>query len=174
MTIDIIFLILLLMAVFKGLQRGLIVAVFSLFALLAGLAAAIKLSTVVADYLKHNTHVPSKWLPVLAFAIVFIAVILLVRWVAKLIKAAISFALLGLVDKLGGVLLYAFIYITIFSVLLFYATNLHVIPANVISSSITYKFVEPWGPVVINSIGKVIPFFKNMFADLESFFAHLA
>jgi membrane protein required for colicin V production len=174
MTIDIIFLILLLLAIFKGLQRGLIVAVFSLFALMAGLAAAIKLSAVVADYLKHNTHVPSKWLPVLAFALVFIAVILIVRWAAALIKTAINFALLGWIDKLGGVLLYALIYITVYSVLLFYATNLHIIPSDVISSSITYKFVEPWGPVVINSIGRIIPIFKNMFADLESFFSHLA
>lgn len=174
MWIDIVFLILLSMAVFKGLQRGLIVAIFSLFALMAGLAAAIKLSALVADYLMHNTGVPSKWLPVLAFALVFIAVILLVRWAASLIKAAVAFVLLGWVDKLGGVLLYASIYITVYSVLLFYATNLHVIPANVIASSAIYKFVEPWGTVVIGSIGRVIPFFKNMFVELESFFAHLA
>jgi membrane protein required for colicin V production len=174
MAIDIIFLILLVMAIYKGMQRGLIVAVFSLLALIAGLAAAIKLSAVVADYLKQNTHVPSKWLPVLAFLLVFIAVILLVRWAASLIKTAFDFAFLGWADKLGGVLLYVSIYITVYSVLLFYAANLHIISANVVSSSITYKFVEPWGPVVINSIGKVIPFFKNMFADLESFFAHLA
>jgi membrane protein required for colicin V production len=174
MTIDIIFLILLVVAIFKGLQRGLIVAIFSLLALMMGLAAAIKLSAVVADYLQRNTHVPSKWLPVLAFLLVFIAVILFVRWVASLIKAAVGFALLGWADKLGGVILYASIYIIIYSVLLFYATNLHVIPAKAIASSTTYPFIEPLGPVVINSIGKAIPFFKNMFSDLENFFAHLA
>jgi membrane protein required for colicin V production len=174
MTIDIIFLILLVMAIFKGVQRGLIVAIFSLLALMAGLAAAIKLSAAAADYLRQNTHVPSKWLPVLAFLLVFIAVILLVRWAASLIKAAVGFALLGWADKLGGAILYASIYITIYSVLLFYATNLHVISPKAIASSITYTFIEPWGPIVINSIGKVIPFFKNMFSDLENFFAHLA
>jgi membrane protein required for colicin V production len=174
MAVDVVFLIFLLMAIFKGLQRGMIVAIFSLLALMAGLAAAIKLSAVVADYLKQHTHVPSKWLPVLAFLMVFIAVILLVRWAAALIKTAVDFALLGWVDKLGGVLLYTSIYLIIYSVLLFYAANLHLIPQRVIASSITYHFVEPWGPLVINSIGKAIPFFKNMFSDLENFFAHLA
>lgn len=174
MAVDIGLLILLLMAIFKGLRRGLIVAIFSLLALMAGLAAAMKLSAVVADYLKQNTHVPSKWLPVLAFLLVFIAVILLVRWAASLIKTAVDFALLGWIDKLGGVLLYTSIYITIYSVLLFYAANLVMIPEKVIASSITYHFVEPWGPLVINSIGKAMPFFKNMFSDLENFFAHLA
>ena len=174
MAIDIVFLILIIMAIFKGLQRGLIIAIFSLFALLAGLAAAIKLSAVVAAYLRQSTQVSSKWLPVLAFLLIFIAVILLVRWAAALIKTAVDFVLLGWIDKMGGVLLYASIYVTIFSVLLFYATNLHVISANTISSSITYKFIEPWGPVAINSIGKAIPVFKNMFSDLENFFTHLA
>ena len=173
MPIDILFLILILLAIFKGLQRGLIVALFSVLALMAGLAAAIKLSAVVANYLKQSTNVPSKWLPVLAFALVFIAVILLVRWAAALIKAAISFALLGWVDKLGGVLLYASIYTIVYSVLLFYATNLHIISAGIIASSKIYSFVEPWGPVAVNSIGKAIPVFKNMFADLENFFVHL-
>ena len=172
--IDIVFLILLLMAIFKGLQRGLIVAIFSLLALMAGLAAAIKLSAVVADCLKQNTHLPSKWLPALAFLLVFIIVILLVRWAAAMIKAAINFALLGWVDKIGGVLLYAFIYITVYSIILFYAANLNLISQNARASSIVYSSVEPWGPIVINSFGKFIPFFKNMFSDLENFFAHLA
>ena len=172
--IDIVFLILLLMAIFKGLQRGLIVAIFSLLALMAGLAAAIKLSAVVADYLKQNTHLPSKWLPALAFLLVFIIVILLARWAAAMIKAAINFALLGWVDKIGGVLLYAFIYITVYSIILFYAANLNLISQNARASSIVYSSVEPWGPIVINSFGKFIPFFKNMFSDLENFFAHLA
>lgn len=174
MAIDIVFLIFLLMAIFKGLQRGLIMAIFSLLALFAGLAAAIKLSAVIAVYLSNNTHIASKWIPLFAFLLVFVAVILLVRWVAALIKTAVDFALLGWVDKLGGTLLYIAVYITIYSVLLFYAKSLQLIPVKVIASSVTYHFVEPWGPMVINAIGKAIPFFKNMFSDLENFFAHLA
>ncbi len=174
MWVDIVFLILLLLAIVKGLQRGLIVALFSVLALMAGIAAAVKLSAVVASNLKENIHISSKWLPVLAFLLVFIVVILLVRWAAGLIKAAVNFAFLGWVDKLGGVILYMCIYLVAYSVLLFYATNLHIITQHAISSSITYSFVEPWGTFSINAIGKVIPFFKNMFAELENFFAKLA
>ncbi len=173
MLIDILFLIFLLLAIFKGLQRGLIVAVFSVLALMAGIAAAVKLSAIVASHLKENTHVSSKWLPVLAFLLVFIGVVLLVRWTASLLKTAVSFVLLGWVDKLGGIILYACVYMVAYSVLLFYATNLHLISQHVISSSITYSFIEPWGPVAIDAIGKIIPFFKNMFADLENFFEQL-
>ena len=42
MAIDIIFLVLLAMAAFKGFRRGFIVAIFSFLAIVIGLAAAIK------------------------------------------------------------------------------------------------------------------------------------
>ncbi len=173
MWIDILVLVFLLLAIFKGLQRGLIIAVFSVIALMAGIAAAIKLSAVVATHLREHVHLSSKWLPVLAFALVFIAVVLLVRWAASLLKTATDFALLGWVDKFGGIVLYAFIYLIALSVILFYANNLHLIPKHVISSSATYSFVEPWGPVAVNAIGKIIPFFRNMFTELENFFGQL-
>jgi membrane protein required for colicin V production len=174
MIIDIIFLIILLIAIFKGLQRGLIVAIFSVFALIAGLAAAMKLSVVVAGYLKDSIHLSAKWLPVISFILVFIIVVLLVRWTASLLQAAINFALLGWINKLGGVLLYAAIYTAIFSVLLFYGTKSGFIANNTITVSKTYNFIEPWGPVLINGVGKIIPFFKDMFTQLEDFFNHLS
>jgi membrane protein required for colicin V production len=174
MLIDIIFIIIVVMAIFKGLRRGLIIAIFSVLALLAGLAAAIKLSAVTAVYLKDSIHVSAKWLPVLAFAIVFIVVILLVRWTASLIEAATNFALLGWINRLGGVLLYAAVYISIFSVLLFYGAKAHFISGTTIASSKTFPFIQPWGPALVNGIGRIIPFFRDMFTQLEDFFEHIS
>ena len=54
MIIDIIFLILLALAVIKGISRGFIVAVFSFFAIIIGVAAAMKLSYIVANWLQHS------------------------------------------------------------------------------------------------------------------------
>lgn len=174
MPIDIIFLVILLLAIFKGVQRGLIVAIFSVLALMIGLAAAIKLSVVVADYLKSSINVSAKWLPILSFILVFIIVILLVKWVASLLQAAIDFAWLGWFNKLGGVLLYASIYTAIFSVVLFYLTKAQVLTPATIAASKTYAFIEPWGPTLMNGVGKIIPVFKDMFVQLEVFFDHLS
>jgi len=155
-------------------RKGLIVAVFSVLALLTGIAAAVKLSTVVALSMKGAIHISSKWLPVLAFVLVFIIAALVVRWAANLIKEAIDFVLLGWVDKLAGAILYICIYTILYSVLLFYATRLHIISQYIISSSVTYSFIEPWGPFAINTIGKITPVFENMFIELENFFDRLA
>lgn len=173
MIIDILFAICLIIAILRGLQQGLIIAVFSFLAILIGLAAAIKLSTWVAGYFKGTLHVSAKWLPVLAFVLVYIAVSLLVIWAGRFLELMIDLTLMGWLNKLGGIVLYSALYCIVFSVFLFYATQLHIFRFSVISSSVVYPVIQPWGSAAIDAIGGVIPFFKGMFTELEDFFDHL-
>ncbi|MBN8855344.1 MAG: colicin V production protein [Sphingobacteriales bacterium 50-39] len=173
MWIDVLFCILLLVAVFKGLRQGFIIAVVATLAFIIGLAAAMKLSAAVAIYLKGHTTLSGRWLPVVAFVLVFLAVVLLVRWLGRLMEAAVDLAMMGWFNKLAGVLLYAAINTIILSVLLFYAVQLRLISGNTLDSSITYPFIRPWGAVVIDGFGSLIPFFKGMFTELEDFFGDL-
>lgn len=168
--IDIIFAILIIIACIKGYQKGLVIAVFSVVAFIIGIAAALKLSTLVAGWLSNHSDINAKWLPVLSFALVFIAVVLLVRLGAKLIEKTFEMALLGWVNRIGGMFFYAILYTLIFSVFLFYAEKVHFVSAAAVQSSQTYSFVQPWGPVVIDGFGKIIPVFKDMFTQLEAFF----
>lgn len=174
MIIDIIFLVLLVMAVIKGWRRGLVIAVFSVIALIVGLAAALKLSTVVAGWLDDSTNISARWLPVISFAIVFIAVTLLIRWGANMIEATLELALLGWVNKLGGIIIYVVLYTLAYSVLLFFAAQVKLINENTIAQSVVYPHIQPWGPWVMDGLGKLIPIFKDMFTELEDFFARLA
>jgi len=174
MLIDIIFAVILVLAVFKGYQRGLIVGLFSIIAIIIGIAAAMKLSAVVAGYIGRAVKVSEEWLPVISFIVVFIIVLLLIRLGAKAIERTVEVAMLGWVNKLGGILLYAAIYILVFSVLLFYAEQMRFIKPETIDKSVTYSFVQPWGPKVLNSIGSVIPLFRDMFGELENFFSKVA
>lgn len=174
MLIDLIFAVLIVLAAVKGFQRGLIVAVFSLLAFIIGLAAAIKLSAVAAGYIGKAVSVSDQWLPVISFAVVFLVVVLLVRWGAALIEKTVQFAMLGWINRLGGILFFAILYITILSIIIFYAENLKLLKSETINSSFTYSFLQPWGPKVIESFGKVLPFFQNMFAELSSFFGNMS
>ena len=174
MLIDLIFAVLLVIAIIKGYQKGLIIALFSIIAFIIGLAAALKLSAVAAVYLKDSVNISAKWLPLLAFVIVFFIVILLVRLGGKLIEKAFQVVLLGWLNRIGGIVLYATLYIIIFSIFLFYAEKLQLVQSAVIQSSQTYKFLQPWGPIVMDNFGKVIPLFKDMFTELESFFTSVS
>lgn len=170
MVIDIIFLFLMVFAIFKGFSQGLIVAVFSFMAFLIGIAAALKLSAIVANSLQESAGITGRWLPVLSFLLVFIAVVMAVRLGARLVKKAVSLVLLGWADTLGGILLYALLYVFLYSVVLFYASNIGLISAENQEASATYEYIQPLGPKVINGFGKVLPFFSDLFAQLSGFF----
>ena len=174
MIIDIAFVILMVMAVFKGLRKGLILGIFSLLAFIIGLAAGLKLSVVVASWLKDSAGSFSKWLPLISFMLVFIAVIFLVGLLARVIKKTMQFAMLGWLDSLGGMVLYVIIYATIFSVFLFFAEKLFLVQPSTIQDSKVYPYVAPWGPKVIDNLGKIIPIFKDMFTQLQDFFGNIA
>lgn len=174
MIIDFIFAALMVLAFLKGWQRGLIVALFSIIAFIIGLAAALKLSTAVAGWLGSSTNVSAKWLPFISFALVFFVVVLLVRLGGKLIEKTFQAVMLGWANRIAGILLYAALYTIIFSIFLFYAEKIQLLKPATVTSSLTYTFIEPWGPKVIDGFGAVIPLFKDMFAELEIFFDKLA
>lgn len=174
MLLDIIFAIIVILAVLQGYRNGLIAGLFSLVAIIIGLAAAMKLSTVLTDMLGKSTGISQEWLPLISFVIIFLVVLLLVRWVAKLIEKSVEIAMLGWVNKLGGVVFYVAIYTIVFSVVLFYLERMKVIQPETIQKSITYSFVQPWGPKAINGFGAIIPVFKDLFGELEKFFEKIA
>ena len=170
MLLDIVTVALLLLAIFKGLRTGLVVAVFSFLAYLIGLAAALKLSTLKAGYIGSNVDVSQRWLPFLAFFTVFVIVVLLVRLGARTIQSAMQLLMLGWLNRLGGLLFYLLIYFFIYSILLFYATQLRLLKETAIQASVTYGWIEPLAPKVLEILGTVLPFFKNMFEELLQFF----
>lgn len=174
MIIDIAIILVMILAIFKGLSKGLVLGVFSLLAFIFGLAAALKLSVVVAGYLKDSPGAFSKWLPLISFLLVFIAVILLVGLVARLIKKTMQIAMLGWLDRLGGMILYLAIYTIIFSIFLFFAEKLFLLQPSTVQDSKVYPYVAPWGPKVMDNLGSIIPLFKDMFAELQEFFGNLA
>ena len=174
MVIDVIFVILMILAVIQGYRRGFIIAVFSFFAIIVGLAAALKLSTVVAGRIGHAVKVSEKWLPILSFLVVFVVVVVLIRLGARLIQRITETVMLGWFNRLAGVVLYAAIYITIFSIFLFYLGQMKIISSETVGASLTYPFIQPWGPRAIDAIGAVIPFFKNMFVELQDFFSRMS
>lgn len=170
MFIDIIFLILLIIAAVKGFSRGLIAGLFSFLAIIIGLAAAMKLSVLVSSWLQNSTNIAKQWLPFISFVLVMIVVIILVRLGAKLIQKGVEFALLGWLNKLGGVILYALLFTAVFSIVLFYAVQMNIIKPEITQASRTYAYIQPFGLKALDLLGSVIPIFKNLFTDLENFF----
>lgn len=173
MIIDFIFIILILIAVFKGYRKGFVLALFSILAFIIGLAAALKLSVFVADKLKDSVSLSYQWLPFLSFALVFFIVVFLINITARLIQKSFDMVLLGWANRIAGAILYVMLYLIIYSIFLFYLEQIKLIKLSTIASSKTYSYIIPLAPKVINNFGRIIPFFKGMFSTLENFFGTL-
>lgn len=160
-------------ACIKGIRKGLILAIFSVIAFIAGLAAALKLSAIVANRLSMHLNTGGKWLPVISFIIVFIVVALLINLGGRLIEKSFKVIMLGWINRLGGMILYILLYSIIFSIFLFYAVQLNFINQATTQASVIFPYLQPLGPKVIDSLGTIIPFFKDMFYQLQQFFGGL-
>ncbi len=170
MFLDIMVLALLVLALIKGLKQGLVVAALSFAAVFIGLAAALKLSTWVAGWLGNTVNIAATWLPFLAFIVIMMAVFIAVRILGAVLEQALELSMLGWANKLGGFILYALLYITVFSVIIFYAEKMHFLKPEAAAASNTYPYIHFWGPYSVDAVGKVVPFFKDMFTDLSNFF----
>jgi membrane protein required for colicin V production len=134
----------------------------------------MKLSTVVAGYIGKAIKISDAWLPVISFAVVFILIVLLVRLGANMLQKTVEISMLGWVNRLGGILFYLAIFIIVYSIILFYAEQVKLIQPETIKDSVTYSYIQPWGPKVIDGFATVVPVFKDMFTDLQSFFDGVA
>jgi membrane protein required for colicin V production len=174
MLIDAILVFLLLIATYKGYKRGLIVGLFSFVAIVVGIAAAMKLSVVAASYLQHYFKWEGAWLPAVSYFIVFIGVVLLIQLVANAMEEGVKVVKLGWVNTLGGILLYWLIFLLAYSVVVFYAVELGLFSESTIKTSQSYEYISPLGPKIIDGFATLFPLFKDMFSELENFFAGLS
>jgi membrane protein required for colicin V production len=172
--IDILFFIFIFIAIVHGWKKGLILALFSMLCGLIGLAAAVKLSAILATHMKSDLHMTSRWLPVFAFIIVFVFVIIIIRWTGRLLEKLIKMVLLEWLNKLGGILLFLVLYLSVYSVILFYGTKTQIISKQMMGNSQFYSLIAPFGPAVIRFITGFIPFGQDMFVALEGFFDRIA
>jgi membrane protein required for colicin V production len=173
MLIDLVFAVIMILACIKGFRTGFIIAFFSIIAFIVGLAAALKLSSIVAVRLSENVDVSARWLPVISFVVVFLVVVILINVGAKLLQRSFEFALLGWVNKIGGIILFVLLYGIIYSIILFYLVQLHLVKVETIQDSQAYPYIQPLGPAVMNKLGDIIPVFRDMFGQLQDFFSRV-
>ncbi len=174
MILDILFAVTLILAVIKGWSRGIIAGIFSLIALVLGAAAALKLSADFSLYIEDKTGYSGPAWPVVAFITIFIIVVILVRLIAKILEKAFKAAMLGGLNRLFGILFYTAAYLILFSLGIWLADQMHLIPNEAKAASRTYRWIAPAGPWVVSHLSDWIPWFKDVFQQLEAIFGKLS
>ncbi len=170
MTLDVVGIILIILFFIRGYMKGFIVAAFSVIAILLGILVALKLSQAFAAWMLANGYVSSPWAQVVSYLVLFIGVVLLVRLVARVIEGAVEGMMLGVINKLMGGILYAFLGAVLWSSLLWIGARAHIISPETIAASKTYGSLSGLAPWFFEQAGKLLPFVKDTFEKLEHFF----
>ncbi|HBK71477.1 MAG TPA: colicin V production protein [Flavobacteriaceae bacterium] len=157
-TIDIILVALLLYGLVRGFMKGFFVEVTSLVALAIGLYGAIHFSYIVANYLKNSVDWTEKYIQIIAFAITFFIIVVLISFTGKILTKIADTVALGIVNKLFGAA-FGFLKIgLILSVVLIIFDKLNralpIVKEENLQSSILYAPVKNIAPMIFPTILK--------------------
>jgi membrane protein required for colicin V production len=165
---DIAICIIILIGAYAGYKEGFLMELFSLLALLLGVLGGFKLMGWAMLYLVDHFNVDKKVLPYVAFGVVFIAIVILVRLLGNMIKLSIKLSLdksfLGRVDQVAGGLLGVVKTAFILSVLIWLSDSLRFnFPEKWTDNSWLFPKVAIFAPTVTSWIGEWFPIFRDVF-----------
>ncbi|MBX7051163.1 MAG: CvpA family protein [Flavobacteriales bacterium] len=100
--LDLILLIPIGLAIWKGWKNGFVMEVFSMLALFVGIYAGIHLSDWMASFLHDKMNVQSENLPIISFVVVFLLVLVGLFFLGKLITQSVSAGGAERWNQIGG------------------------------------------------------------------------
>ena len=101
---DIIILIPLIWGGYKGFKKGFIIEIASFIALGLGIWGGMRFSSISAYYLSSTFEISEKVMPLVAFAATFIAIVIVVFTLAKMLQKIITMVALGFINRAAGAL----------------------------------------------------------------------
>jgi membrane protein required for colicin V production len=116
--LDILLIIPLIYAAYKGFKHGFIIELFTLLALLVGIYVGIHFSDATASWLKETFSFESTYLPVIAFTITFLGVGAMIYFGGKMVEKMVKVVQLSPVNKVFGIIFSSLKMLYILSVLL--------------------------------------------------------
>ena len=152
--IDIIIIILVLIAAFKGFVNGLIKELISLISLIAGIYVASYFSVYVEQQLNYNFPKIEEYNAIISFALVFTTIYLSLKLAGIIIHKFVKIIQLNLINKISGLLFGSIKAILIISFVLLEINHLEqsfntTIPKKQKEESKLYPLVENIIPTVI-------------------------
>lgn len=100
--IDLLILVPLLWGAVRGFMKGFIISISGLLALILGIYGAILLSDRLGAYLAESHGLEGAMMPTIAFSLVFLAIVVGVHFLGRLIQKGMNLVSLGFVNKLAG------------------------------------------------------------------------
>ena len=94
--------IIILFGIYQGYKEGFLMSLFSLFAIILGVLGGFKLMGAGMVLLADKFNVDQTVLPYISFGVIFIAIVIVVTLLGRMIHASIDKNFLGRVDQAAG------------------------------------------------------------------------
>ena len=158
-------------AMFNGFRKGLIIKVASIVALVLGIYAGFHFSSFAADLLNQQFDWSTRTTEVGAFGLTFLAVVVGVHFIAKLLEKIVDLTALSMLNKLGGLAL-GLVQALFFLSALTYALDgvfgpRQWLPEAQVEQSVLYPFVEDAIEYVVPDMERTTPWdqLRDRFED---------
>lgn len=141
--LDIVIVIPLIWGAYKGFRKGFIIEIASLVALILGIWGGINFSSYAATFLSSTFNISNKIMPLLSFIVTFIAIVIVVFFIAKMLERVVKMVALGIVNRIAGMVFGMLKFGIIISVLLNLVNTIDAeisfVDSNTKSSSILFQ-----------------------------------
>jgi len=156
--LDIIFLVPLLFALYRGFKKGIIHMVASLTALIIGILGAMKLRPLYASLLDSIFDISPDYMNVIAFSVAFVSIVLVVHLAAFLVEKIIKAVALSFVNRLLGMGFGLLVTAFVISMILWPVNQVNaqkqIIKPERIEGSLLYKPLSAFAPAVFPYLNK--------------------
>lgn len=156
--LDIIFLVPLLFALYRGFKKGMIHMAASLVALVLGIIGAIKLRPLFASLLDSLFDISPDYMNVIAFSVAFVFIVLVVHLVAFIMEKLIKAVALNFVNRVLGMGFGLLVTAFVISMILWPVNQVNekkqIIKPERIEGSFLYKPLSAFAPAVFPYLKK--------------------
>ena len=137
-----------------------IIFLASLLALILGVYGAIVFSNLTQGILTSNFQIDNKYIPIISFATTFIAIVIAVHFLGKVLEKSINMIALGLFNKLLGAVFGLLKVALLLSALIFVFEGLDkqfsLIPQDAKSKSVLYRPMSKLIPAIVPDARKIM------------------
>ena len=156
--LDIIFLIPLLFALYRGFKKGMIHMIASLLALVLGILGAMKLRPMFAALLDSIFDINPGYMNVIAFSVAFVSIVIVVHLAAFLVEKLIKAVALNFVNRLLGMAFGLLVTAFVISMILWPLNQVNaekqIIKPERIEGSLLYKPLSSLAPALFPYLKK--------------------
>jgi membrane protein required for colicin V production len=170
--IDIILIGLLSWGAYKGYRRGLLVELINSVALMVAVWGGMALLDVGVGLLKPHLKGMAWLLPYLSFAIIFVGIIIGMRYLGRWLKQTIRYTLLGNIDDVAGAVVGMIKVMFALSTLLWIASLAGIKPPlQYTKGTFVYPVLAELGPKSVRLLSMFFPFMKQLAESLKHLLA---